>query len=415
MGEKTWSIKSEKGFLITISMIFFICLFYGFNLTTAYAKTVSQNEIKIKPEKYVLTLLERGGNKEQIKGSNIGLKYSSKDSKELIFDLSSLEKEINSLSFINVQNVIKTENAKVVDDGNGYTIIKEVYGNEVKKNILYDNIVQAIKRGDKTLDLEAIGCYENPKFVANSPVVVYAVESLNKYRASKIIYHFAGITQTLEWSTIKDWVWINDNFEVSIDEAKVKNYVDTMANYYRNSLGRSVAVNGGYDGNNNTWIIDVINETNALIDNIKSGQTVDKHPMYIQTSAAKYFKNVGDTYVEIDMGKQHIWYYKNGYLVVDGDIVTGNVSTGASTPEGIFRLYYKQKDTVLKGQDYEAPVSFWMPFNNGIGIHDATWRNEFGSEIYKTNGSHGCINAPYSVAEIIYNNIKKGDTIICYN
>ena len=55
-----------------------------------------------------------------------------------------------------------------------------------------------------------------------------------------------------------------------------------------------------------------------------------------------------------------------------------------------------------------------MPFFNGYGLHDATWRDEFGGTIYKTNGSHGCINLPYSKAEILFNNISAGCTIVVF-
>ena len=52
-------------------------------------------------------------------------------------------------------------------------------------------------------------------------------------------------------------------------------------------------------------------------------------------------------------------------------------------------------------------MKYWMPFNGGIGLHDASWRSKFGGEIYKNSGSHGCVNLPRSVAETIYNNIDK--------
>ncbi len=44
-------------------------------------------------------------------------------------------------------------------------------------------------------------------------------------------------------------------------------------------------------------------------------------------------------------------------------------------------LTYKQRDATLKGQGYASPVKFWMPFNGGIGFHDASWRNTFGGTI----------------------------------
>ncbi len=114
------------------------------------------------------------------------------------------------------------------------------------------------------------------------------------------------------------------------------------------------------------------------------------------------------------MGKQHLSFYKNGSLIVQGDVVTGNVSTKNPTPEGIYRLKYKERNATLKGEGYSAPVDFWMPFNGGIGIHNASWRNEFGGNIYMANGSHGCINAPYDLAKVIFNNIDEGTPVICY-
>lgn len=85
-----------------------------------------------------------------------------------------------------------------------------------------------------------------------------------------------------------------------------------------------------------------------------------------------------------------------------------------ATPGGIYRLKYIERYAVLRGPGYAAPVDFWMPFNGGIGMHDATWRSRFGGEIYTYDGSHGCINCPYYLAEAIYDNIEAGTPVICY-
>lgn len=105
---------------------------------------------------------------------------------------------------------------------------------------------------------------------------------------------------------------------------------------------------------------------------------------------------------------------KNGSLIVDGDIVIGNVSSGHTTPKGVYGLKYKAKNVVLRGSGYAALVRFWMPFNGGIGIHDANWRSVFGGDVYKTNGFYACINCPYNVAKEIYNNIESDTPVICY-
>ena len=70
--------------------------------------------------------------------------------------------------------------------------------------------------------------------------------------------------------------------------------------------------------------------------------------------------------------------------------------------------------SVLRGSNYRAEVSYWMPFNGNIGLHDASWRHSFGGSIYKTNGTHGCVNAPLSLAKRIFENIEDGTAIICY-
>ena len=111
--------------------------------------------------------------------------------------------------------------------------------------------------------------------------------------------------------------------------------------------------------------------------------------------------------------------YVNGKQIVNTPCVTGSVAGGYSTPAGIYYLTYKTTDTYLEGYNgdgskYRSHVNFWMPFNGGIGFHDAAWRSSFGGNIYMTNGSHGCVNLPYSAAQTLYQNINTSIPIILY-
>ena len=79
------------------------------------------------------------------------------------------------------------------------------------------------------------------------------------------------------------------------------------------------------------------------------------------------------------------------------------------------------KDRILRGAkkadgtyEYESHVDYWMPFNGGIGFHDATWRSKFGGTIFQTSGSHGCINLPPEKASVLYDLIYKGMPVLCY-
>lgn len=137
-----------------------------------------------------------------------------------------------------------------------------------------------------------------------------------------------------------------------------------------------------------------------------------------QTKSVKISKNaygvsVGNTYVEISIDQQHMWYYKNGKLVVETDVVTGNYGT-SDTPKGAYSIIYKASPATLM---LNSHVTFWLPFTyDGCGIHDASWRSswEYGGTRYKGHGSHGCVNTPYSAVKKIYNNISSGTRVVVY-
>ncbi|MDR3598593.1 L,D-transpeptidase family protein [Clostridium sp.] len=400
-------IKDIINIFGVLTMVF--CMFFVSPIKVS-AETANNKDTSINA--YALTLVERGEVKEKINGSDIQLK--SQDNNNISFDEKLLQECVNKLSCLDTTKTIEPKNARLTYQNNSHVILKEEYGNKVNRDILYKNIVAALKKGDAVLDLDSANCYENPEVLDSSPQIVNARNTANKYISSRITYCIAGLTQVLDGSTIKDWISLDENYQIVLYEEMVRNYVNNMADTYTSSLGTSIPVSGGYDGNNHSWVIDVDQETQALIDNIKSGQIITKGPIYAQTAAASYFSNAGENFVEVDLTNQHVWCYKDGYLAVDGDIVSGNESNGNATPDGVYSLYSKQKNTVLIGPDYASPVSFWMPFNKNIGLHDANWRSEFGGEIYKTNGSHGCVNLPYSVASQIYDNTYVGETVICH-
>ena len=108
-----------------------------------------------------------------------------------------------------------------------------------------------------------------------------------------------------------------------------------------------------------------------------------RHPEYSQKAASHSGNDYGNTYVEINLTAQHLYFYANGKLLVESDFVSGNAAKGWSTPAGAYSITYKQRNATLKGQGYATPVSYWMPFNGGIGLHDANWRKTFGGTIYR--------------------------------
>jgi lipoprotein-anchoring transpeptidase ErfK/SrfK len=120
------------------------------------------------------------------------------------------------------------------------------------------------------------------------------------------------------------------------------------------------------------------------------------------------------TYVDIDISSQKVRYVRNGKIIFATSCVTGNVAAGHSTPTGTFKVQSKTRNTILRGADYASPVKYWMPFAGGVGLHDANWRSSFGGSIYKTNGSHGCINMPPSVVPKLWKLVRVGTVVVVH-
>lgn len=451
--------KIIKGIIISFSTLLILYLgmtiyfknhfFFGSTVSciNVSGKTLEEVEKQLpsEVEEYKLVLEEKGNIKEEIMGSDINLEYNSngkvkelkekqnpftwvlgvldkKDSKienVVTYDEKLLKEALDSLDCFDINNIEEPQNPGFEYTDSGYIVIEEIKGNKVNKDVLYDKVIKAIIKGEKTINLEAEDCYEKPSYTSESQKVLDIKDELNKYIGIKVNYNLDGKSELIDGTIIKDWIKVDENMEIIFDEEKIKEYIDKLSSIY-DTVGKSrdfttslktvKKVSGGDYG----WLINKNEEVRQLSEIIKTGQTTTKEPSYIQKALSRENNDIGNTYVEINMGTQHLWFYKNGSLVTEGDIVTGNVNNNCSTPAGIYKLKYKQKDATLKGDNYSTQVSFWMPFNGGIGIHDANWRYAFGGNIYITNGSHGCVNAPYNLANAIFNNIEDNTPIVCY-
>ncbi|MGN1023452.1 MAG: L,D-transpeptidase [Lachnospiraceae bacterium] len=126
-------------------------------------------------------------------------------------------------------------------------------------------------------------------------------------------------------------------------------------------------------------------------------------------------KKGSTTYIEVDMAEQKAYYYEKGKLLWSSDIVTGNMARGMGTPSGVYKIRAKMRSIYLTGANYSSYVDYWMPFiENRIGLHDASWRSNFGGSIYKTSGSHGCVNLPPAKAKELYDLISVGTYVITF-
>ena len=335
------------------------------------------------------------------------------------YDEELLKNKIDKLEFFNEDEIIYPENASFIFIDTEFVIVDEVYGNYLNKEKVYSEIEKSIYTGQVLLNLDESNCYINPKYCSYSKKVKQGKNIIDKYMSSKVTYVFSDETEIVDYSLINQWIKIDDELNVSMDDQQVINYITTLAKKYdtvgvarefKTSTGKTLSISGGYYG----WRINKKKEAQILKEYIENGSIVEKEPEYLQKGVCRGENDFGDSYLEINITKQHIWYYKDGELIAQGDIVSGNVSNGNGTPIGIYEITYKQENSTLRGENYEAKVTYWMPFNGNIGLHDASWRYSYGGDIYINDGTHGCINAPKYLAKKIFAEIEVGTPVICY-
>lgn len=336
------------------------------------------------------------------------------------FNEEALNQKVEGLAFFKRENIRAPSDAYIEysEEEKQYVIVAAKPGTQMIKEKAAETIKEALMNLETRVDLDEKDCYKNAAVNEENEALKAAVELANQYASASVVYDWNENEVVVDGALIRDWVII-DGDKVELDEDEIAEFVEEQAQEYdtygRNKIfettdSREIELSGDAYG----WKTDVEAETAALIKAVKNGETIEKVPVHSDTKATEGQMDVGDSYVEIDLGNQHLYLYVDGELILESDFVSGNASRGWNTPAGVFGLTYKTKNAVLRGADYETPVSYWMPFNGNIGMHDATWRSAFGGDIYLTNGSHGCINLPYENAKIIYEYVYTGFPVVCY-
>lgn len=404
---------------------------------------------------YRLQITEREGNgkadaqktfTEFISGSDIGLRLGSEDplhsiikeqsvwsvitgaeqgfeiSDCLTYDENALIRQVKELKCLDQEYVTAPVNATLAgyDKSTGkYEAEKEKPGNTLDEQASIAAVKQAVNALSQKLDLAEKDCYVKPEITAESKEITDILDSLNQYVATEITYEFGEAKEVLNGDIIHKWIEADLDGNINVDKSKVKNFVAGLRQKYdtifRNrefetAYGTVVKVEGGDYG----WWMNYEQEEKKLLKLIKKGKKMKRIPEYYQKAKEYGKQDYGKNYVEVDLTKQHVFVIKKGKVVFDTPCVTGNESRGYSTPQGVYSVTYKQLKATLNGEGYSTPVDYWMPFNGGIGMHDAGWRGSFGGTIYKYSGSHGCVNLKPSAAKKIYGMIEKGTPVICY-
>lgn len=418
------------------------------------ASGLTMEELESRMREYVLTVRERTGEgsyiTETITGDQIGVTVSNTDELNGILKQQNILKAISSYikgeqQVYTVENlyayvdsalmtailklqgfqesfVVEPVDAHIseYDAENGYRIVPEIRGNVLNQTKTIQTVETAVDALLTEIDLEKAGCYEEPSVYADDAKLTERLAQMKQYTDLRIVYHFGQQEEVIDGSVLSGWLLVDEETnKVSVSEEKIDDFVvmlrkkyDTIfrSREFQTSYGKTITIEGGDYG----WWMNYSQEQEQLKEMIRNGESGERIPVYYQTAAVYGSQDYGNTYIEINLTAQHLFLYVNGEKKMESEFVSGNAARGFDTPAGIYGITYKEQDAMLVGENYETPVSYWMPFNGNIGLHDAIWRDSFGADIYKKSGSHGCVNMPYLKAKELYGEIAKGTPVICY-
>ena len=256
-------------------------------------------------------------------------------------------------------------------------------------------------------------------------------DDLNAFLNVKATYHMTdGPDEVLDGHTLKDWIkstTVGGKTQYALDPV----YVRVKADEYIAGLARKDDTELNSIAFESTKLGTVqlpTNEFGHRLDQEKMSENLYKNLMARKsfTSDPEYSMNVmpdigpEGTYVEVDIPNQHVYYYVKGKLTWESDCVSGTEqNAGRRTPTGVYSLYYKQLNRTLHGPpradgtpSYSSFVNYWMAFYKGYGLHDASWRSEYGGSIFQYSGSHGCVNLPKKKAAELYDILDVGTTVL---
>lgn len=405
--------------------------------------------IRENASRYTLLINGREGMQGQIRAEDIGLEYQFDGTLEKIaeeqngfawisafwnqpqyqmpimisYEEDLLQQRLDGMLMFQPENMKPPCNAKISEYNiisNCYEILEEYPGTTLIRKKAEEAVRTALSQLQEELSLEESSCYKRPSVTKEDSALNQFCRKLNKYVSTQVRYNWNGGEEVIDGDQVSGWLDIDfDNYSVEINTERVRKYVDNLskihdtygkARLFQTTTGEEVVIKGGNYG----WRADREGETEALLRIVRAGLQIDREPIYLFEANVKGRDDIGGSYVEIDLTNQHLYLYVDGELITESDFVSGNLARGFGTPDGVYGLTYKTRDAILRGQNYETPVKYWMPFNGNIGMHDASWRRKFGGDIYKTSGSHGCINLPPEAAETIYEYVYKGFPVVCY-
>ncbi len=467
--EEVSLMKINKRIIITSGIVLFVLIaviylgvavFYQYHFlpgTTINGKDYSNKSIDSVEESiqndirtYYLKILERNGGVEHIAAADIDLQVSIdgdlstiKDGQNhylwflapkedarldvtVTYDETKLDYAIANLDCLNDEYINAGVAPELTYDGVEFTMTEAIPGNEIDKEMTKQYIKESITNMDAVLNLETKNCYLKPLDTESDKTMQDTLNKLNSYLDVVINITFGEKTEVIDRSKINKWLSVDMNNNIILDKDAIIEYVDSFAEEYETmgqtrefttSFGETIRVNGGDYG----WWINRTAEAEAIISDIENLNSCTREANYLQVAGAYGESDIGTTYIEVDLYAQHLYAYKEGELIVDCPMVSGDPVNGKRTPTGLYNMRFMFTNYDFVRGSFKKKLKYWMVFygdsvETNIGIASCDWLTSFGGSAYKSAGSLGSIYVDEENAKNLYMQLPGKDfPVIIYD
>lgn len=323
----------------------------------------------------------------------------------------------NFLGYIHDLPFEPSRNANYVYKRNRFELEKEFYGDEIDTSLLRIRLKESIERRNNLIQLADGDVYIKPKYIESSEEILQAKKNLENCLKSNIEYRFEEKNYKLGRKVFGSWLSLDGDLKVKVDYYATQKFIQQIAGEIERPLSEVLEEMAKQDPADTTTEmtfprVNVFEEVENLMKMIPEGKIKKREIVLVNRSIPQGVRQGYTDFVEVSISDQKLWLFRGGSLLLETDVVTGNEKLKRTTPKGIFKILHKQQNRTLKGPGYRTFVSYWMPFYQGYGLHDATWRRRFGASIYQNSGSHGCVNIPPKVTPVVYESVQIGMPVI---
>ena len=206
------------------------------------------------------------------------------------------------------------EDAKIIFKDGKYEIQSEILGTYTTKEKLKEAILIALSERKESIDMSTIS--EQPKLKKDDKSLQDALSKYEKISQLKYEINIGSNKEVLDGEILANIFTFVDG-ELKPDEQKARDYIRRLAIKYDTfgmdrkfqTTGKGEIVVSGKEGIYG-WQIDVNKTKDLLVEKLLTFQSDSIEPVFIH-KGLYYDKedDIGKTYIEIDLTRQHMWFY----------------------------------------------------------------------------------------------------------